>query len=135
MGEIFLFAAPLGLVALVAIALMREVPLGGKSGIDIARERATTTHDQGVTHERRHHRAGRPLGELQLHRLLVAIDGSDQRRTRRRAADHRRAPRQRSVTLLTVGPDLVGRAPPPGRVAVAGALDQDAVDEDGCKRL
>ena len=48
-GEIFLFAAPLGLVALAAIALMREVPLGGKSGIDIARERATTTHDQGVT--------------------------------------------------------------------------------------
>jgi hypothetical protein len=47
-GEIFLLAAPLGLVALAAIALMREVPLGGKSGIDIARERATT-HDQGVT--------------------------------------------------------------------------------------
>jgi EmrB/QacA subfamily drug resistance transporter len=47
-GEIFLIAAPLGLVALAAIALMREVPLGGKSGIDIARER-TPTHDQGVT--------------------------------------------------------------------------------------
>ena len=47
-GEIFLIAAPLGLVALAAIALMREVPLGGRSGIDIARERATT-HDQGVT--------------------------------------------------------------------------------------
>ena len=46
-GEIFLLAAPLGLVALAAIALMREVPLGGRSGIDIARER-TTTHDQGV---------------------------------------------------------------------------------------
>ncbi|HWK29936.1 MAG TPA: MDR family MFS transporter [Solirubrobacter sp.] len=37
-GEIFLVAAPLGLVALIAVALMREVPLGGKSGIDIARE-------------------------------------------------------------------------------------------------
>jgi EmrB/QacA subfamily drug resistance transporter len=37
-GEIFLLAAPLGLVALAAIALMREVPLGGRSGIEIARE-------------------------------------------------------------------------------------------------
>jgi EmrB/QacA subfamily drug resistance transporter len=48
-GEIFLFAAPLGLVALAAVALMREVPLGGKSGIDIARERATTHDHQGAT--------------------------------------------------------------------------------------
>jgi EmrB/QacA subfamily drug resistance transporter len=47
-GEIFLIAAPLGLVAFAAVALMREVPLGGRSGIDIARERATTTH-QGAT--------------------------------------------------------------------------------------
>jgi len=45
-GEIFLIAAPLGLIAFAAIAFMREVPLGGKSGIDIARERATT-HDPG----------------------------------------------------------------------------------------
>jgi len=44
-GEIFLVAAPLGLVAVVAIALMREVPLGGKSGIDIAREQTGTTPD------------------------------------------------------------------------------------------
>jgi hypothetical protein len=50
-GEIFLYAAPLGLVALAAVALLREVPLGGKSGIDIARERASeSTHDhQGAT--------------------------------------------------------------------------------------
>ncbi|HEU4974431.1 MAG TPA: MDR family MFS transporter [Baekduia sp.] len=34
-GEIFLAAAPLGLVALVAIALLREVPLGTKSGIEL----------------------------------------------------------------------------------------------------
>jgi MFS family permease len=46
-GEIFLIAAPLGLIALAAVALMREVPLGGKSGIDIARERATT-HEEGA---------------------------------------------------------------------------------------
>ena len=37
-GEIFLAAAPLGLVALIAIALMHEVPLGSKSGIELARE-------------------------------------------------------------------------------------------------
>ncbi|WP_372518057.1 MDR family MFS transporter [Solirubrobacter ginsenosidimutans] len=50
-GEIFLFAAPLGLVALAAVALLREVPLGGKSGIDIARERASepTHHQEGAT--------------------------------------------------------------------------------------
>jgi MFS family permease len=48
-GEIFLTAAPLGLVALAAVALLREVPLGGKSGIDIARERATTSEHQGAT--------------------------------------------------------------------------------------
>jgi MFS family permease len=38
-AEIFLVAAPLGLVALIALAFMRETPLGVKSGIDIARER------------------------------------------------------------------------------------------------
>jgi EmrB/QacA subfamily drug resistance transporter len=37
-GEIFLVAAPLGLVAMLALSLMREVPLGTKSGIDIALE-------------------------------------------------------------------------------------------------
>jgi EmrB/QacA subfamily drug resistance transporter len=35
-AEIFLAAAPLGLVAMVAIALMREVALGTKSGIELA---------------------------------------------------------------------------------------------------
>ena len=35
-GEIFLLAAPLGLVALVALLLIREVPLGHKSGIELA---------------------------------------------------------------------------------------------------
>jgi EmrB/QacA subfamily drug resistance transporter len=37
-GEIFLAAAPLGLVALLAVALLREVPLGTKSGIELASE-------------------------------------------------------------------------------------------------
>jgi hypothetical protein len=48
-GEIFLIAAPLGLIAFAAIALMREVPLGGRSGIDIARERASTYEHHGET--------------------------------------------------------------------------------------
>jgi hypothetical protein len=37
-AEIFLAAAPLGFVALIAVALMREEPLGTRSGIEIARE-------------------------------------------------------------------------------------------------
>jgi MFS family permease len=40
-AEIFTVAAPLGLVAFVALLLMREAPLGRKSGIDIAREQPT----------------------------------------------------------------------------------------------
>jgi len=39
-GQIFLLAAPLGLVALVALLLIREEPLGHKSGIELATERA-----------------------------------------------------------------------------------------------
>ncbi|MEN3279419.1 MAG: hypothetical protein V7607_559 [Solirubrobacteraceae bacterium] len=37
-AEAFLVAAPLGLVAFVALLFMREQPLGAKSGIDLARE-------------------------------------------------------------------------------------------------
>lgn len=37
-GEIFLVAAPLGLVTIVAMVLMKEVPLGTRSGIEITRE-------------------------------------------------------------------------------------------------
>jgi EmrB/QacA subfamily drug resistance transporter len=36
-GEIFLIGAPLGLIALVAIALIKEVPLGTVSGVEAAR--------------------------------------------------------------------------------------------------
>jgi EmrB/QacA subfamily drug resistance transporter len=35
-AEVFLIAAPLGLVAMAAIALMREVPLGTRSGLELA---------------------------------------------------------------------------------------------------
>ena len=37
-AEIFLAAAPLGVVAFIALVLMREVPLGQKSGIELAAE-------------------------------------------------------------------------------------------------
>ena len=37
-AEIFMVAAPLGLVALIAVSLLHEEPLGTRSGIDIARE-------------------------------------------------------------------------------------------------
>jgi hypothetical protein len=37
-AEIFLAAAPLGLVAMIAVALMHEEPLGTRSGIELARE-------------------------------------------------------------------------------------------------
>jgi EmrB/QacA subfamily drug resistance transporter len=39
-AEVFLVGAPLGLVALVALLLMHEVPLGRKSGIELAHEGA-----------------------------------------------------------------------------------------------
>ena len=42
-AEIFLVAAPLGLVALVALVFMRERPLGQKSGIELARERQASS--------------------------------------------------------------------------------------------
>jgi len=37
-ADIFLAAAPLGLVAFVAVLLLREVPLGTRSGIEIAQQ-------------------------------------------------------------------------------------------------
>jgi EmrB/QacA subfamily drug resistance transporter len=38
-AEIFLVAAPLGIVALITLLFLREVPLGSRSGIELARER------------------------------------------------------------------------------------------------
>ncbi|WP_199224004.1 MDR family MFS transporter [Paraconexibacter algicola] len=42
-AEVFLLAAPLGVVVLLALLTLKEVPLGSRSGIDIARERAART--------------------------------------------------------------------------------------------
>ena len=74
------------------------------------------------------------LGELQLHRLLVAIDGSANAELALSAAITAARRDNASVTLLTVGPDL-SASPAAWSVPVTGALDQQAVDDDGCKRL
>lgn len=39
-GELFFVAVPLGVITIIAMLLMKEVPLGTKSGIEIDRERA-----------------------------------------------------------------------------------------------
>ena len=44
-GEIFLVAAPLSLIAFIAVALLKEQPLGTKSGIQLAQERASEGAD------------------------------------------------------------------------------------------
>jgi nucleotide-binding universal stress UspA family protein len=74
------------------------------------------------------------LGELKLHRLLVAIDGSAHAELALSAAITAARRDNASVTLLTVGPDL-SASPAAWSVPVTGALDQEAVDRDGCKRL
>ena len=74
------------------------------------------------------------LGELKLHRLLVAIDGSTNAELALSAAITAARRDNASVTVLTVGPDL-STSPAAWSVPVTGALDQQAVDDDGCKRL
>jgi nucleotide-binding universal stress UspA family protein len=74
------------------------------------------------------------LGELKLHRLLVAIDGSTNDELALSAAINDARRDNASVTVVTVGPDL-STSPAAWSVPVTGALDQQAVDADGCKRL
>jgi hypothetical protein len=47
-GEIFLVAAPAGLVALIAVLLIREVPLGTESGIERALREPAPRVQEGV---------------------------------------------------------------------------------------
>ena len=70
-----------------------------------------------------------PLGELKLHRLLVAIDGSANAELAVSAAITAARRDNASVTLLTVGPDL-STSPAAWSVPVTGVLDQQAVDDD-----
>jgi nucleotide-binding universal stress UspA family protein len=74
------------------------------------------------------------LGELTLHRLLVAIDGSANAELALTAAVTAARRDNATITLITVGPDLA-TGPAAWSVPVSGTLDQTAVDEDACKRM
>ena len=74
------------------------------------------------------------LGELELHRLLVAIDGSANAELALTAAITAARRDHATITLLTVGPD-VASSPASWSVPVAGSFNQTAVDEDADKRL
>ena len=74
------------------------------------------------------------LGELKLHRLLVAIDGSANAELAVSAAITAARRDNATLTLLTVGPDLAA-GPAAWSVPVAATIDQKAVDDDGCQRL
>jgi hypothetical protein len=51
-AEVFLIAAPLGLVAMAAVALMREVPLGTRSGLEMAQaDPSDAAHPAASAHE------------------------------------------------------------------------------------
>src|SRR5690349_10608001 len=70
-----------------------------------------------------------PLGELQLHRLLVAIDGSKSAELALQAAITAARRDHASVTLITVGPDLAS-GPAVWSASLGGNLDQGAVDKE-----
>ena len=74
------------------------------------------------------------LGELKLHRLLVAIDGSANAELALIAAITAARRDNATITLITVGPD-VATGPAAWSVPVAGTIDQGSVDDDCCKRL
>jgi len=74
------------------------------------------------------------LGELQLHRLLVAIDGSANAELALTAAVTAARRDNATITLISVGPDLA-TGPAAWSMPVAGTIDQAAVDEDYGKRL
>ena len=74
------------------------------------------------------------LGELTLHRLLVAIDGSSNAELALAAAITAARRDHATLTLITVGPDLA-TGPAAWTVPVACAFDQEAIDADACERL
>lgn len=74
------------------------------------------------------------LGELKLHRLLVAIDGSANAELALTAAITAARRDNATITLITVGPDLA-TGPAAWSVPVAGTFDQNAVDVDCGKRM
>jgi len=74
------------------------------------------------------------LGELALHRLLVAIDGSANAELALTAAITAARRDNATITLMTVGPDLA-TGPAAWSMPVAGTVDQGTIDDDCCKRL
>ena len=74
------------------------------------------------------------LGELSLHRLLVAIDGSANAELALKAAVTAARRDNATITLITVGPDLAS-GPATWSLPMAGGVDQPEVDDDACKRL
>jgi nucleotide-binding universal stress UspA family protein len=75
-----------------------------------------------------------PLGELKLHRLLVAVDGSENAELALKAAITAGHRDHASLTVMTVGPDLASGAAA-WAASTGNAIDQEAVDRDLCKQL
>jgi nucleotide-binding universal stress UspA family protein len=71
-----------------------------------------------------------PFGELSLHRLLVAVDGSAHAELALTAAITAARRDHASITLLLVAPDMAATP-----ATWAGGCDQQAVDEDATREL
>jgi nucleotide-binding universal stress UspA family protein len=78
--------------------------------------------------------AAEPLGELKLHRLLVAVDGSENSELALKAAITAAHRDHAALTLVTVGPDLAA-GPGVWAASLGGEIDQDGVDRDLCGQL
>src|SRR4051812_47828810 len=74
------------------------------------------------------------IGELALHRLLVAIDGSANAELALTAAVTAARRDNATITLITVAPDLA-MSPATWSVPAGGGFDQSEIDNDACKRL
>ena len=74
------------------------------------------------------------IGELVLHRLLVAVDGSANAELALTAAVTAAHRDNATITLITVGPDLA-MSPATWSVPIACTVDQSEIDKDACKRL
>jgi nucleotide-binding universal stress UspA family protein len=74
------------------------------------------------------------LGELALHRLLVAIDGSDNAELALIAAVTAARRDNATITLITIGPD-VAASPATWSIPMGSTLDQSEIDTDARKRL
>lgn len=67
-----------------------------------------------------------PLGELEFHRLLVAVDGSDVSELALSAAVTGAHRSNATITLIAVSPDVMATASWPGTATPPGRLQDDA---------